>query len=145
MIDFIKRLKQCIRWFLQLEANYVEEQEKIKKLLELAEKKCNDTGMLVLCSINVVLFLLQNLLMKSQNLHNRLFLESMMKAKEDELNSIIMELRKNLEALQSKFAKEEVERVVRALTCDKTSIDFLFWIIILNCKMNLLGSIRFFG
>ena len=46
MIDFIKRLKQCIKWFLQLEANYVEEQEKIKKLLELAEKKCNDTGML---------------------------------------------------------------------------------------------------
>ncbi|XP_047951925.1 kinesin-like protein KIN-14N isoform X1 [Salvia hispanica] len=80
MIDFIKRLKQCIKWFLQLEANYVEEQEKIKKLLELAEKKCNDT-------------------------------ESMMKAKEDELNSIIMELRKNLEALQSKFAKEEVDRV----------------------------------
>ncbi|XP_042066453.1 kinesin-like protein KIN-14N isoform X1 [Salvia splendens] len=80
MIDFIKRLKQCIKWFLQLEANYVEEQEKIRQLLELAEKKCNDT-------------------------------ESMMKAKEDELNSIIMELRKNLEALQSKFAKEEVDRV----------------------------------
>ncbi|KAL1562924.1 Kinesin-like protein KIN-14C, variant 2 [Salvia divinorum] len=80
MIDFIKRLKQCIKWFLQLEANYVEEQEKIKKLLELAEKNCNET-------------------------------ELMMKAKEDELNSIIMELRKNLEALQSKFAKEEVDRV----------------------------------
>lgn len=35
-----------------------------------------------------------------------------MKAKEDELNSIIMELRKNLDALQSKFAKEEVDRLV---------------------------------
>ncbi|KAH6775566.1 kinesin 3 [Perilla frutescens var. hirtella] len=80
MIDLIKRLKLCIKWFLQLEANYVAEQDKIKKLLELAEKKCIDT-------------------------------ELMMTAKEDELNSIIMELRKNLEALQAKFAKEEVERV----------------------------------
>lgn len=56
MIDFIKRLKQCIKWFLQLELNYVEEQGKIKKLLELAEKKCNDTGKLVLCLINGDLF-----------------------------------------------------------------------------------------
>lgn len=36
----------------------------------------------------------------------------MMQAKEDELNSIIMELRNNLEALQAKFAKEEVDRLV---------------------------------
>lgn len=48
MIDFIKRLKQCIKWFVHLEANYVAEQEKNKKLLDLAEKKCNDTGKLVL-------------------------------------------------------------------------------------------------
>ncbi|XP_042040086.1 kinesin-like protein KIN-14N [Salvia splendens] len=80
MIDFIKRLKQCIKWFMQLEANCVEEQEKIEKLLELAEKKCGDT-------------------------------ELVMKARADELNSIIMELRKNLEALQSKFAKEEADKL----------------------------------
>ncbi|XP_047967701.1 kinesin-like protein KIN-14N [Salvia hispanica] len=80
MIDFIKRLKQCIKWFMQLEATCVEEQEKIEKQLELAEKKCDD-------------------------------IELMMKAREDELNSIIMELRKNLEALQSKFAKEEVDKL----------------------------------
>ncbi|XP_057790680.1 kinesin-like protein KIN-14N isoform X1 [Salvia miltiorrhiza] len=80
MVDLIKRLKQCIKSFQQREANYVEEQETSKKLLELTEKKCSDS-------------------------------ELMMKAKEDELNSIIMELRKNLEALQSKFAKEEVDRL----------------------------------
>ncbi|KAI3466204.1 hypothetical protein Pfo_022867 [Paulownia fortunei] len=80
MAEYIKRLKQCIKWFQQLEGNYVTEQEKLKKLLELAEKKCND-------------------------------MESLMKAKEDELNSIIMELRKNLEALQEKFAKEEVDKM----------------------------------
>ncbi|KAL3821537.1 hypothetical protein ACJIZ3_007442 [Penstemon smallii] len=79
MVDYIKRLKQCIRWFQQLEGNYATEQDKLKNLLELAEKKCND-------------------------------MELLMKAKEDELNSIIMELRKNLDALQGKFAKEELDK-----------------------------------
>ncbi|KAL0293551.1 UNVERIFIED_CONTAM: Kinesin-like protein KIN-14C [Sesamum calycinum] len=37
--------------------------------------------------------------------------ESLMKAKEDELNSIIVELRKNLEALQEKFSKEEFDKL----------------------------------
>lgn len=44
MEDFIKRLKQCVRWFRQLEGNYVTEQEKLKNLLEVAEKKCSDVG-----------------------------------------------------------------------------------------------------
>ncbi|KAL0353585.1 UNVERIFIED_CONTAM: Kinesin-like protein KIN-14C [Sesamum angustifolium] len=80
MAEYIKRLKQCIKWFQQCEGNYVTEQEKLKNLLELAEKKCND-------------------------------MELLMKAKEDELNSIIMELRKNLEALQGKFSKEELDKL----------------------------------
>ncbi|KAL6543204.1 Kinesin-like protein KIN-14C [Orobanche hederae] len=80
MTDYIKRLKQCIKWFQQLEGNYVTEQEKLKILLESAEKKCND-------------------------------MESMMKAKEDELNIIIMGLRKNLEALQENFSKVEVDKL----------------------------------
>lgn len=106
MIDFIKRLKQCIKWFVQLEAHCVEEQEKIEKLLELADKKCGDTGMLVRRLINNGLCLLVNILVA-------LSPELMMKAREDELNSVIMELRKNLEALQSKFAKEEADKLVR--------------------------------
>lgn len=44
MDDRLKRLKQCIKWFQQLEGNYVTEQEKLKNLLELAEKKCSDMG-----------------------------------------------------------------------------------------------------
>lgn len=35
-----------------------------------------------------------------------------MKAKEEELNSIIMELRKTIEALQEKCAKEESAKLV---------------------------------
>lgn len=121
MIEYIKRLKQCIKWFQQIEGNYVTEQEKIKKLLELAEKKCNDMGILVLYFIDSVPFLLKNVLVKNKIIFVELsksdilitdLSESLMKAKEDELNSIIMELRKNLESLQEKFAKEEVDKLV---------------------------------
>ncbi|KAL2247583.1 kinesin-like protein KIN-14N [Sesamum indicum] len=80
MAEYIKRLKQCIKWFQQLQENYITELEKQKSLLELAEKKCID-------------------------------MESLMTAKEDELNSIIVELRKNLEALQEKFSKEEFDKL----------------------------------
>ncbi|KAK4491974.1 hypothetical protein RD792_002758 [Penstemon davidsonii] len=79
MAECIKRLKQCVKWFQQVEGNYVTEQDKLNNALELAEKKCNDMDLL-------------------------------MKAKEDEFNSIIMELRKNLESLQEKFAKEEHDK-----------------------------------
>ncbi|KAL2453732.1 Kinesin-3 [Abeliophyllum distichum] len=78
--EYIKRLKQCIKWFQQLEGNYITEQEKLNNLLELAEKQFNE-------------------------------MESLMKAKEEELNSIIMELRKNLIALQEKFTKEESDKM----------------------------------
>ncbi|CAA3008959.1 kinesin KIN-14N [Olea europaea subsp. europaea] len=71
MAECIKKLKQCIRWFQQQEVNFIMEQEKVKNLLELAERKCND-------------------------------MELLMKEKEEELNLIIMELRKKLEALQEK-------------------------------------------
>ncbi|KAL8506117.1 hypothetical protein ACS0TY_017108 [Phlomoides rotata] len=80
MGDYIKRLKQCIKWFQQLEVNYLAELENTKNLLELVEKKNND-------------------------------IELQMKAKEDELNSVIMELRKNLEALQEKLVKEEADKL----------------------------------
>ncbi|KAH6788076.1 hypothetical protein C2S52_007628 [Perilla frutescens var. hirtella] len=76
-----KRLKQCIKWFQQLEGNYATEQEKLKNLLEVPEKKCSDA-------------------------------ELMMKENEDELNSIIMELRKNLDMLQEKHAKEELDKLL---------------------------------
>nr|GMD56174.1 kinesin-like protein KIN-14N [Ipomoea batatas] len=79
MSEYIRRLKQCIRWFQQLEGNYVSEQESLKSLLESAEKKCNEMDML-------------------------------MKSKEEELNAIIMELRKNIAVLQDNLKKEESEK-----------------------------------
>ncbi|CAH9083543.1 unnamed protein product [Cuscuta europaea] len=47
MIEYSKRLRQCIKWFQQLEGAHVAEQESLKSLLESAEKKCNDMDMLM--------------------------------------------------------------------------------------------------
>ncbi|CAL5341807.1 hypothetical protein CsSME_00026283 [Camellia sinensis var. sinensis] len=80
MMEYIKRLRLCIKWFQELEGSYLLEQEKLRNLLEMAEKKCSD-------------------------------MEMLMKAKEEELNSIIMELRKNYSSLQEKFMKEESDRL----------------------------------
>ncbi|KAL6570718.1 hypothetical protein OROGR_000268 [Orobanche gracilis] len=80
MAECIKKLKQCIKWFQQLEGNYVTGQEKLKNLLAVAEKRSTDV-------------------------------EILMSAKEDELNSIIMELRIKLEELQDNFAKEERDKL----------------------------------
>ncbi|KAG5545000.1 hypothetical protein RHGRI_017457 [Rhododendron griersonianum] len=42
MMDYIKTLRLCIKWFQELEGNYLLEQENHKDLLETAEKKCID-------------------------------------------------------------------------------------------------------
>ncbi|KAM7504113.1 hypothetical protein LguiB_003017 [Lonicera macranthoides] len=84
MMEYIKKLRLCIKWFQELEENYVLEQEKLGNLLELSEKKCTD-------------------------------MEVLMKAKEEELNSIIMELRRNYTTLQEKFANEESDKLISSI------------------------------
>ncbi|KAK7262655.1 hypothetical protein RJT34_30230 [Clitoria ternatea] len=79
MMDYIKRLKVCIRWFQDLEMYYSLEQEKLKNSLELTKQKCVE-------------------------------IELLLKIKEEELNSIIAEMRRNCTSLQEKLIKEETER-----------------------------------
>ncbi|GAA0183705.1 microtubule binding motor protein [Lithospermum erythrorhizon] len=80
MSEYIRKLKQCIKWFQQLEGNYVAEKEDLRTLLELAERRCSE-------------------------------MENLMKGKEEELNSIIEELKRGIEALQEKSANEESEKL----------------------------------
>ncbi|XP_023915824.1 kinesin-like protein KIN-14N [Quercus suber] len=85
MVEYIKRLKLCIKWFQELEGSYLLEQEKLQNTLDSAEQKCNE-------------------------------IEVLMKNKEEELNSIIMELRRNYTSLQEKFTKEESDKLA-AMDC----------------------------
>uniref|UniRef100_A0A2N9J3Z5 Kinesin-like protein n=1 Tax=Fagus sylvatica TaxID=28930 RepID=A0A2N9J3Z5_FAGSY len=80
MVEYIKRLKLCVKWFQELEGSYLFEQEKLRNTLDSAEQKCNE-------------------------------IEVLMKNKEEELNSIIMELRKNYASSQEKFTKEESDKL----------------------------------
>ncbi|KAJ9182746.1 hypothetical protein P3X46_006704 [Hevea brasiliensis] len=80
MMDYIKRLRLCIKWFQELEGFYLFEQEKLQNALEFTESRCAD-------------------------------MEIMLKNKEEELNLIIVELRKSLSSLQEKVSKEESEKL----------------------------------
>lgn len=44
MMEYIKRLRICIKWFQELEENLLLEQEKNGKMLESAINRCNDMG-----------------------------------------------------------------------------------------------------
>lgn len=80
MMDYIRRLRLCIRWFQEVEGGYLLEQDNLRELLQAAEIKCSE-------------------------------MEMLMQNKEEELNSIIMELRKNYNLLQDKCAKEESDKM----------------------------------
>lgn len=43
-MDYVKRLRLCIRWFQELELDYAFEQEKLKNAMELNEKHCTNLG-----------------------------------------------------------------------------------------------------
>ncbi|CAH8297909.1 unnamed protein product [Eruca vesicaria subsp. sativa] len=80
MMEYIKRLRLCIRWFQELELDYAFEQEKLKNALALNAKHCAD-------------------------------MEVSLRNKEEELNMIIEELRKNFESAQIQLAKEQTEKL----------------------------------
>ncbi|KAF8055299.1 hypothetical protein N665_1299s0001 [Sinapis alba] len=80
MMEYIKRLRLCIRWFQEVELDYAFEQEKLKNALVLNEKHCAD-------------------------------MEASLKNKEEELNMIIEQLRKNFESAQIQLAKEQTEKL----------------------------------
>ncbi|KAI3786622.1 hypothetical protein L1987_40441 [Smallanthus sonchifolius] len=92
MMDYIRRLRMCVRWFQDFEGELSLEHEKLKKLFESAEKKSNE-------------------------------MERLMNAKEEELNSIIDELRANYSVLQEKFSNEETEKLaaVESLITEKNA------------------------
>ncbi|KAD5318048.1 hypothetical protein R6Q59_033364 [Mikania micrantha] len=92
MMDYIKRLRMCVKWFQDLEGELSIEHEKLKKLFESAEKKSNE-------------------------------MERLMIAKEEELNSIIDELRTNYSVLQEKFTEEETEKLaaIESLMTEKNA------------------------
>lgn len=47
MMDYIRKLRLCIKWFKEVEGSYILEQEKLQNILDCAERKCNEMGMLL--------------------------------------------------------------------------------------------------
>ncbi|XP_010931849.1 kinesin-like protein KIN-14H isoform X2 [Elaeis guineensis] len=79
MIEYIKKLRTCIRWFMELEDGYMAEQEKLRNMLDSEEKRHAD-------------------------------IEAEMRAKVEELTTIIQELQSQHASLQESIRKEEADK-----------------------------------
>lgn len=56
MVEYIKRLKLCIKWFQELEYGYLLEQKKLQDELESSEVKCSEMGIFrISCSSRVMI------------------------------------------------------------------------------------------
>ncbi|XP_019703067.1 kinesin-like protein KIN-14H isoform X1 [Elaeis guineensis] len=80
MIEYIKKLRTCIRWFMELEDGYLAEQEKLRSMLDSEERR-------------------------------HVEIEVQMRAKFEELNTIIQELQRQHASLQETFRKEEADKL----------------------------------
>ena len=121
MVEYIKKLKQCIKWFQELEYSYLLEQKKLQDELESSEIKFSEMGI-----FQDLVFLMFCMIVKPFLLFiDRFFvvvcicfsIEMIVKKKEEELNSIVVELRKNNAFLQEKFSKEESDKLVSFVSC----------------------------
>lgn len=45
MLEYIKRLRLCLRWFQEVEASYLSEHERLTVSLEIAERRLAEIGM----------------------------------------------------------------------------------------------------
>ncbi|KAK4797152.1 hypothetical protein SAY86_029478 [Trapa natans] len=80
MMEYIKRLRLCLRWFQEVEASYLCKHERLTVSLEIAEQKLAE-------------------------------IEVSSKNKEEELSSIINELRTNLSSAQEKLTREQADKM----------------------------------
>ncbi|XP_042473345.1 kinesin-like protein KIN-14N [Zingiber officinale] len=79
MIEYIKKLRICIKWYMDLEDGYLAEQEKQRHLMETEEKRHNE-------------------------------IEAQLRAKIDEMEVHIKELKVEYVSLLEKFEREETEK-----------------------------------
>lgn len=53
MVEYIKRLKLCIKWFQELEGHYIFEQEKLLNALESAKQNCDEMGIRLISFVSL--------------------------------------------------------------------------------------------
>ncbi|MBA0865844.1 hypothetical protein Goshw_015919, partial [Gossypium schwendimanii] len=91
MMEYIKRLRLCIRWFQELEGEYAFEQEKLRSALELTERRCYEMEMalknkdeemnLIILELRNSLASLQEQLVKEES-EKKVAMDSLVKEKE---------------------------------------------------------------
>ncbi|KAG8492556.1 hypothetical protein CXB51_009980 [Gossypium anomalum] len=91
MMEYIKRLRLCVRWFQELEGEYAFEQEKLRSALELTERRCYEMEMalknkdeemnLIILELRNSLASLQEQLVKEES-EKKAAMDSLVKEKE---------------------------------------------------------------
>lgn len=44
MLDYIKRLRLCVKWFQELEDSYLQEQERLRNALNYTQQRLDELG-----------------------------------------------------------------------------------------------------
>lgn len=55
MIEYIKKLRICTRWYIELEDGYLAEQEKLRSMYEAEEKRRAEIGKCCLIGQSIIL------------------------------------------------------------------------------------------
>lgn len=113
MVDLIKRLKNCVRWFKVVEEGYIKEKEKLQTDLESAEKKCVDTENEMNMKIAELNEAISNLRMTISSLEEKIAKEESDKLEVMECYRKEKEARNEAEQMQVSLSTE-LERVCNA-------------------------------
>ncbi|KAG4986978.1 hypothetical protein JHK86_034669 [Glycine max] len=124
MVDYIKRLKVCIRWFQDLEISYSLEQEKLKSSLELAQQKCTEIELLLKIKEEELNSIIVEMRRNCTSLQEKLVKEESEKTAAAESHLKEREARLNFERSQSTL-QEDLGRAQRELQSANQKISSL--------------------
>uniref|UniRef100_A0A0R0H8Y4 Kinesin motor domain-containing protein n=1 Tax=Glycine max TaxID=3847 RepID=A0A0R0H8Y4_SOYBN len=124
MMDYIKRLKVCIRWFQDLEISYSLEQEKLKSSLELAQQKCTEIELLLKIKEEELNSIIVEMRRNCTSLQEKLVKEESEKTAAAESHLKEREARLNFERSQSTL-QEDLGRAQRELQSANQKISSL--------------------
>ncbi|XP_038980185.1 kinesin-like protein KIN-14H isoform X3 [Phoenix dactylifera] len=105
MIEYIKKLRTCIRWFMELEDGYLADQEKLRSMLDSEEKRHAEIEAQMRAKVEELNAIIQDLQRQHASLLESFRKEAFVKSYETE-----REARIAVENLRAKLS-EELEKV----------------------------------
>jgi kinesin family member C1 len=116
MSEYIKKLRACIRWFMDLEDGYLVEQEKLRASMDAENTRHADLGKQILF-LNFLVMILSYFCSSAIILTSfnccLVIAEAQLSTAVDELKAANLELTRRCESLEESFNKEHADKLVR--------------------------------